>query len=56
MFFEFQDFKDTVKFMQEETAKKEIIFNTVTEELKESIKASDKNRGEEVAKQSSVNG
>jgi len=41
MYFEFQEFKATVTNMQEEAAKKEIIFKTVTQELKESIKPSD---------------
>jgi len=55
MFFEFQETKATVKDLAEEAARKQIIFETVTRELKDSIKASEKDRGGQVAQQSTIN-
>jgi len=55
MFFEFQESKATVKDLAEEAARKQIIFETVTRELENSIKASDKDRGGQVAQQSTIN-
>ena len=49
MFFEFQESKATVKDLAEEAARKQSIFETVTRELKDSIKASEKDRGGQVA-------
>jgi len=55
MFFEFQESKATVKDLAEEAARKQIIFETVTRELKDSIKASENDRGGQVAQQSTIN-
>jgi len=55
MFFEFQETKATVKDLAEEAARKQIIFELVTRELEDSIKASEKDRGGQVAQQSTIN-